>query len=141
MMELKGRLKYVFHLFCGIVTAQVVYTVLLSEIRGMNANIDYQNLQTIVITAFVGVLPTFALSWTETVSRRVYFLKVTLNFILTASVVFITLYYRGALNSEDMIFPIVLFLILYITFQIRAELHNKKAIDELNKRINATHQD
>ena len=141
MTGLKKRLTYILHLFCGIVAAQVVYTVLLSEIRGTNPNINYQNLQTMLITAFVGILPTFALSWPETASRRMYFLKVTLNFILTASAVFATLYARGSFNSEDMIFPIILFLILYMTFQIRAELRNKKAIDELNKRINATHQD
>ena len=141
MIKLKEVLKYMFYLFCVIVTVQVIYILALSEIRGMNATIDYRDLQTILLSSFAGVLPIIiTLNWTESVSRRVYFLLFGLHFILTIGFVFGTLYYRNAIERGNLITTIALFSAIYIGINIRNELHNKKTMDELNKRISATHK-
>jgi len=140
-MKIKYLLRYMLFMFSTIVTVQVIYITLISTIRGMNEVISYRDLQTIIITSFVGILPTPILYTAEKVSRKAYFLFILpLHFSLTLGFVFTTLYMRGNIISEDLTYPIILFLALYIGFHIRAEIRNKKAMDELNKRINATHQ-
>jgi len=142
MIKLKEVLKYMFYLFCIIVTVQVIYILALSEIRGMNASIDYRDLQTILFSSLAGVLPIIiTLSWSESAPRRVYFFLFGLHFILTIGFVFGVLYYRNAIERGNLITTIALFSSIYIGVNIRNELRNKKAVDELNKRISATHKD
>ena len=141
--RLKFTLRYMFYLFCVIVTAQVAYILVLAEIRGMHATIDYRDLQTFVMTAFAGVLPIIITSpvWVENISRKVYFLLLGIHLILTITFVFATLYFRGTLEAGNLILVIALFAVIYIGVNVRNEIHARKAMDELNKRINATHKD
>jgi len=125
-----------------ITTAQVVFIALLSAISGTNAEIGYRHLHSIIVTAFVGILPTFIfIVPPEKVSRNFYFLLVGLHFILTFGFVFVSLNHFGTFDRERLIPMIILFLTIYITVHIITEIRNKKAVDELNKRINATHND
>ena len=140
-MKLKRTLKYMIHLFCAITTVQIVFISLLSAILGTNSEIGYRTLHAIIITAFVGVLPTIIfVVGTENVSRRIYFLLVGIHFILTISFVFASLNHFGKLVQDNTIPIIILFLVIYIAAHITAEIRTKKMIDELNKRINATHK-
>ena len=141
-MRLKRTLIFMFQLFCAITTAQVIFISGFSAILGSNAEIDYRTLQSIIVTALVGVLPTIIfIIGTENVSRRIYFLLIGIHFILTTSLVFASLNYFGNLNQDNTIHTIILFLVIYITAHIIAELRTKKTVDELNKRINATHKE
>ena len=140
-MRLKNTLKFMFHLFCGITTAQVIFISLLATVLERPAELDYQHFHSIIVTAFVGVLPTIIFAWLENVSRGVFFFSVGLHFVLTTSFVFISLNHFEQLEHNNIIFIIIFFLVLYIVAYISAELRNKKMIDELNKRINATHKD
>jgi len=142
-MKLKFVLKYMFYLFCVIVTAQVIYILVLAEIRDIHTAIDYRALQTFVLTAFAGVLPVLIFNlfdWPERASRRAYFLLLGLHFILTISFVFGTLYFRGMIATGNLISAIILFSVIYLGVSIRNEIRARKTTAELNKRINATHQ-
>jgi len=140
-MKIKRTLKYMLHLFCVITTAQVVFISVLLAVLGLTATIDYRTLHSIIVTAFVGVLPTIIfIIGTENVSRRTYIFLVAIHFILTTSFVFVSLYYFGMYNQESTIPTIIFFLVIYVTAHITAEIRSKKTIDELNKRINATHK-
>jgi len=137
-------LKWLLQLFCGIVTAQVIYLMILSLGFGLTFEINAQTLYSIVVTAFLSILPTAALSIVmskaESVSRGVFFLLRSLHFISTLVLVILSLNFFGGLHHERFIHIIVVFFVIYIIVNIITELHNKKAMEELNKRINATHQ-
>jgi len=138
---MRERLKFAFYLFCVITTAQVIFISVLSEVA-----VDNRILYGIIITAFVGVLPgiifnTIFTIYTVEMSRRIYFFITGAHFILTASLVFTSLNHFGVLNQYNTIRVIIGFLIIYIGIQITLEMRAKKTADELNKRINATHQD
>ena len=140
-MRLKETLKFMLHLFCIITTAQVIFISALSAVQGTNSELNYQILHSIMITAFVGVLPTIIFAWTENVSRGIFLFSVGLHFVLTTSFVFLSLNYFEMLASDNIIQIIIFFLVLYIAAYMIAEIRIKKTINELNKRINATHKD
>lgn len=140
-MKIKHLLRYLLFMFTTITTAQVIYITLIATTRNLSTPVSYHDLQTILLTSFTGVLPTFIFFFIEKPPRKIYFLLIVpLHFILTLTFVLTTLHIRGGIISDDLIYPVLLFLILYIGFHIRAEIINKRAIEELNKRINATHQ-
>jgi len=140
-MKIKRTLKYMLQLFCVITTAQVIFISGLLAVLGANAKIDYRTLHSIIVTTLVGVLPTIIfIIGTENVSRRTYFLLVAIHFTLTISFVFASLNYFEMLTQDSTIPTIIFFLIIYITAHVTSEIRTKKTIDELNKRINATHK-
>jgi len=141
-MRVKRTLKYMIQLFCAITAAQVVFISGLLAALGANEAINYLTFHSTIATAFVGVLPTIIfVIGTENVSRRTYFLLVGIHFILTASFVLASLNYFGMLTQDSTIPVIIFFLVVYVTAHITSEIRTRKTIDELNKRISATHKD
>ena len=140
-MRIQKILKFMFHLFCIIVTAQVIFIGLFHTISEKNSTIDYRNFHSMIVTALVGVLPTIIFFWTEKVSRRNYSLFLGLHFILTTSFVFISLNYFENLARDNITHTIILFLVIYIAAHLTVELRAKKKINKLNERIRATHQE
>ncbi|MCL2558975.1 MAG: hypothetical protein FWE07_00690 [Turicibacter sp.] len=141
-MRLKRTLKYMGQLFCVVTTAQVVFISALATISGTQAEIDYRILPAIMVTTFVGVLPTIMfVIGTENVSRKIYYLLVGIHFVLTTSFVFLSLNHFETFHRNNTIPVFLFFIAIYLTAHITAEMRTKKTIDELNKRINATHQD
>ena len=139
---MRKTLIFAFHLFCVITTAQVILISVLSP----DTVVGHRILYGMLLTSFVGVLPSIIISaifiiWSVKVSRRLYFFIMGGHFIITAGLVFASLNHFGMLNQHNNIRVIITFLVIYIMTHITAELRNKKSIDELNKRINATHKD
>ena len=139
---MRKTLIFAFHLFCVITTTQVILTSLLSP----DAVVNHRILYGMLLTSLVGVLPSVIISailaiWSVKMSRRLYFFIIGVHFIITASLVFASLNHFGILNQHNTIRVIITFLVIYIMTNVTVELQNKKSIDELNRRINATHRD
>ena len=140
-MKLKYILNYMLSMFSIIISAQVVYIALIGIIRPTNhADFTMYDLQTIVLRAAVGVIPIIIFYLTTQVSRKIYFLIVVPSHLITTLTAVLTVHiWRTEATRSQLFIPVPLFIVLYIGLHIRAERRNKRAIEELNRRINATH--
>ena len=138
----KEILKLTFNFFCIITTIQVITIAVLAPDTVVNSQI----LIGIIITSFAGVFPSIIVNvifnlYTIKMSRMAYFFMRGIHFIITIILVLISLNHFGMLRQNNIIRVITVFLFIYIMSSIASEVREKKAAAELNKRINATHQD
>ena len=142
-MKVNTFFKQMLFMFSTIVTVQVIFMTLISTIRQTTDSIHHRDLQTVMITAVAGILPSFIFLVVGKISRKTYFLLLLpLHFTLSLTLVLATLFLRNQIATfAEITYPLLLFFILYAGFYIKAELQYKKALEELNKRIHATHQD
>ena len=140
-MRLKEILKFMFYLFCIITTSQLFFVTMLMIIRNTTDEISINHFYSILISSFVGVLPTIMFVFTENISRKGWFISRFIHFILTASFVYAALIYFEQLQPGIPIPTIIFFFIIYFSAHLYQEIQAKKIADELNKRISATHKD
>lgn len=128
-------------MFSTIVTAQALYFAARDLFLPGTRDFNMADLQTILLTALVGVCPVFILYFASHVSRRTYFtLVVPLHLLTTLSAVIGVLLWRGSIAPGQLFIPVPLFMALYIGFHIRGERINKKAIEKLNQKIHEAQQ-
>lgn len=139
-MRLKRTLKFMIYLFCAITAIQALFLSILTPLFS-NTCFEYDRpLYAILITSFSGTLPTIMFVWMEHVSKRVYYLLVGLHFVLTASLLSISLSRQGPIQPQYVTFIILLFLIIYVTAFVIFEWSHKKEIGVLNQKIRERRQ-
>ena len=140
-MKIRYVINQLLFMFSTIVTAQVIYFVIRSLFITSEQLFSIYDLQTILLSSFAGICPMLILYLTSHVSRKTYFtLVIPFHLLITLSSVIGVLIWRGTISLGQIFIPVPLFLALYIGFHIQAEIKNKKAVDELNRRIGATHR-
>ena len=139
-MSLKTKLRILFHLFCAITTAIVLYIAIESLIINPGFTLDGWYLLKIVSISFASTLPTLLLLGRETESRLLRILLLALHFILTLGAVFGLLVLYEWIDAENAIYVVLLFLLIYVAAYIGIEIRSRRLAARLNERINAFHK-
>ena len=127
-MRLKATLKFMFLLFCVIVTGQLIVFTYFLELP--------PDVSVILYSSLAGVAPSIIFAWTDRVSKFVYYVWLAVHFCLTTVCVFGVLGYFGRFASIHLPIIVGFFLVVYVSAHLGSEFSHKKEIDELNKRIN-----
>ena len=136
-MKLKTKLRILFHLFCAITTAIVLYIAIESLILNPGFTIDGWFLLKMASVSFASTLPTLLLLGRDTESRWIRILLLALHFILTSGAVFGLLVLYEWIDAENAIYVVLLFLLIYVTAYVGLEIRSRRLAAKLNERINA----
>ena len=138
-MTLKDTLKFMFILFCAITTFQAIFISIFATLTGSENILYTQELYKLPLIGFLSTLPTLIFIGSDKVSRLDLNIRKVVHLFLTAVIVFWSLTYFEWLDRENALPVAIFFMIIYITGHIIGEMRAKKLADELNKRINASH--
>ena len=136
-MKLKTKLRILFHLFCAITTAIVLFIAVENLISVTGFAIDGWYLLKLVSISFASTLPTLLLLGRDTESRWIRILLLASHFILTLGAVFGLLVLYAWIDAENAIYTVLLFLVIYVTAYVGLEMRSRRLAAKLNERINA----
>jgi len=136
-MKLKTKLRILFHLFCAITTALVLFIAIEDLIHFHALALDGWFLLKLVSVSFASTLPTLFLLGQDNVTRWIRMLLLALHFILTSGAVFGLLILYEWIDAENALYTVLFFLVIYVTAYVGLEIRSRRLAAKLNERINA----
>jgi len=136
----KDVIKTLFHLFCGITTALVLFIGIQGALIASDFSFNGWDMLRLLSVSLSSSLPSLLVLGQESKTRGKGVLLITLHFILTAGAVFGLLILYEWIDASTAFFTVVFFLALYIAAYTILEIRAKRLARILNERINAFHE-
>ena len=136
----KGAFKILFHLFCAITTALVLFIGIQGIFFARHISFNGWDLIKLISISLASTLPSLLLAGQESISRCKGIFLQSLHFILTAGAVFGLLMLYDWINAATAFYTVLVFLIIYVVAYIVIEVRARRLAKRLNERINAFHE-
>ena len=140
-MKLEKVLKLVPILYCIVTTIFFFILGVQSVLFFPGIILNGRDILNGMLLTFLSLLPVFILVYKENASRLERFLRHTIHFLLSGSIVFGFLIYFGYLIVETAAFAIAVFIFMYVAGYAIMEIRDRKLAAKLNERINMLQND